>query len=252
LHMSRQSIEDLNPLLPEPTTSGDLEKEYSSSAEPRCRRLRCRIPVMILLTVSVLLNVALVVRSMYPERRYASDQKLYTPVQDILEYESKVFLHTSDTSPYHGPPSDTVDQAWEDLYSFGVSRIPKNQAALMVNRTIAIPGDEGNYVLILNVFHLLHCLNKLRQALHPDYYPHYGAKGIDHNEHCLNSIRQSLMCSVDVTPIVWQWDEKAQRSFIRTDTLHSCRNFENIRKWAKENQLDREMIFTVHVEDDLD
>ena len=39
------------------------------------------------------------------------------PVQDILEYETKVFLHTSDTSPYHGPPSDAVDQAWEDLYS---------------------------------------------------------------------------------------------------------------------------------------
>ena len=28
----------------------------------------------------------------------------------------------------------------------------------MINRTIAIPGDEGNYALILNVFHLLHCL----------------------------------------------------------------------------------------------
>jgi len=28
----------------------------------------------------------------------------------------------------------------------------------MVNRTIAIPGDEGNYVLVLNVFHDLHCL----------------------------------------------------------------------------------------------
>ena len=43
-------------------------------------------------------------------------------------------------------------------YQVGVSRIPKSQAVLMVNRTIAIPGDEGNHVLILNVFHLLHCL----------------------------------------------------------------------------------------------
>jgi len=250
--MNIKSLEDLDPLLPESTTSGSLEKEYSSSVEPRRRGLCCRIPLMALLAVSVLLNVALVVRQMYPGRRFASDQKLYSPVQDILKYETRVFLHTSDTSMYHGPPSDAVDQAWQDLYSFGVSRIPKSQAALMVNRTIAIPGDEGNYVLILNVFHLLHCLNKLRQALYPDYYPHYGVKGIDHIEHCLNSIRQSLMCSVDVTPIVFQWDEKEQRSFVRTDTLHSCRNFENIRGWAKEHQLYGEVITTVHVEDDLD
>jgi Mycotoxin biosynthesis protein UstYa len=60
------------------------------------------------------------------------------------------------------------------------------------------------------------------------------------------------MCSVDVTPIVLQWDEKAQMSFVRTDTLHSCRNFEKIRGWAKDNQLDRELIITAHAEDDLE
>jgi hypothetical protein len=28
----------------------------------------------------------------------------------------------------------------------------------MVNKTVAIPGDEANYVVELNVFHLLRCL----------------------------------------------------------------------------------------------
>jgi hypothetical protein len=28
----------------------------------------------------------------------------------------------------------------------------------MVNKTTAIPGDEANYVLVLDVFHSLHCL----------------------------------------------------------------------------------------------
>jgi hypothetical protein len=60
------------------------------------------------------------------------------------------------------------------------------------------------------------------------------------------------MCSADVTPIVFQWDEKAQRSFVRTDTLHSCRKFEKIRGWAKDNQLDGELIITAHAEDDLE
>lgn len=40
----------------------------------------------------------------------------------------------------------------------GISKIPRSQAVLMANRTVAIPGDEGNYVVALNVFHQLHCL----------------------------------------------------------------------------------------------
>jgi len=59
------------------------------------------------------------------------------------------------------------------------------------------------------------------------------------------------MCSADVTPMVWTWDEEAQRSFPRSDTLHSCRNFEKIQEWAKDNQVNGEVILTVHVEDDL-
>jgi Mycotoxin biosynthesis protein UstYa len=39
------------------------------------------------------------------------------PVQDALEYELKTFPRAGQTSPYHGPPSDAVDNAWEDLYS---------------------------------------------------------------------------------------------------------------------------------------
>jgi hypothetical protein len=59
------------------------------------------------------------------------------------------------------------------------------------------------------------------------------------------------MCSVDVTPIVWTWDKKAQRSVSGSDTLHSCQNFKKIQQWARDHQLDGEFITTVHVEDDL-
>ena len=76
--MSRQSLEDIHPLLLESTTSGGLEKEHSSNVEHWCRRSCCRIPLMALLAVSVLLNVALIVRPMYPGRRCASDQKVYS------------------------------------------------------------------------------------------------------------------------------------------------------------------------------
>ena len=40
----------------------------------------------------------------------------------------------------------------------GISKISKDQAAKLPNKTHAIPGDEGYYIAELDVFHNLHCL----------------------------------------------------------------------------------------------
>lgn len=50
----------------------------------------------------------------------------------------------------------------------------------------------------------------------------------------INTLRQSLMCSADVTPNVWQ--VKANVSQIQFNTLHTCRDFEGIQKWASEHR----------------
>lgn len=39
-----------------------------------------------------------------------------------------------------------------------IQRIPKSDAARLVNKTEPIPGEPGNYIVALNVFHELHCL----------------------------------------------------------------------------------------------
>lgn len=36
--------------------------------------------------------------------------------------------------------------------------------------TLEIPNDEGHYVVLLDIFHSLHCLNEIRKSLHPAYY----------------------------------------------------------------------------------
>lgn len=100
----------------------------------------------------------------------------------------------------------------------------------------------------------------IRQALHPEYYGTmnkttyiYDVRGADtrsdtplelpkvpfnHIGHCINAIRESLMCSADVTPIVYYWDEQIQRSVPGFDAVHVCRDFEGIRKWALERKLE--------------
>lgn len=104
----------------------------------------------------------------------------------------------------------------------------------------------------------------IRQALYPD---RYGAMNstvflvdlrahseeplskvpFDHVAHCINSIRESLMCSADITPNVWYWDERVQRSIPSFDVVHECRDFGALKEWALERQLDEKFDTTTHV-----
>jgi hypothetical protein len=43
-------------------------------------------------------------------------QSYSAPVQDALKYELRKFSRARAISPYHGPPTEAVDQAWQDLY----------------------------------------------------------------------------------------------------------------------------------------
>jgi hypothetical protein len=63
------------------------------------------------------------------ELAFSHDSKLTyraAPAQEVLEYEIRKFhggFH-SDLSIYQGPPSDELDQAWEDLYNCEKGNIP--------------------------------------------------------------------------------------------------------------------------------
>ncbi|KAF5327262.1 hypothetical protein D9619_003931 [Psilocybe cf. subviscida] len=95
----------------------------------------------------------------------------------------------------------------------------------------------------------------IRQALNPDYYPEMrmGNPKIDgHVNHCVDSIRQSLMCSADISTIVWQWDEGTQNTTLRGNVAHKCRNFNLIREWAHKNMIGRHFDDKVHIKDDID
>ena len=53
---------------------------------------------------------------------------------------------------------------------FGVTRIDKDSADQLVNRTSEVPDDPGYYITALDVFHQMHCLNNVRKAVWPEYY----------------------------------------------------------------------------------
>src|SRR5271167_1482610 len=94
----------------------------------------------------------------------------------------------------------------------------------------------------------------IRKKLYPEYYTDPELEDhfrINHIEHCIDSIRSSLMCSADITPMVWQWWEPDQKFEPRNDVVHTCRNFEKIHQWAIENPIKEQMDYTIHIEDDI-
>ncbi|KAK0509232.1 hypothetical protein JMJ35_008603 [Cladonia borealis] len=209
-------------------------------------------------------------------------QILYSPAQMAVEYKVVKFKSGfgSHVTEYQGLPSDELDQRWWDLYgckpySFsgtsphvfrliavkivGHSRITKEEATQMVNSTVPIPGDSHHYIVELNVFHQLHCLDTIRKGLYPDHYPSIrpGPNGEDevfgreHLDHCVDSIRQSLMCSADISPITWTWSEKQQGAKAQAEVLHTCRDYGRLRDWALGRQLLAPFDPSVYVEDNL-
>ncbi|CAK7198510.1 hypothetical protein SEUCBS139899_001171 [Sporothrix eucalyptigena] len=174
------------------------------------------------------------------------------PVEDVIEYEVRNFqLGFGDgRTPYQAAPSPELDKLWRDLYSAGIpSLISPDAASQLENKTIPFPHDEdGRYMVSLDVFHQLHCLNMIRMALRPDHYKGHTALqdrtfsrhedadeelfGTDHIDHCMDSIRQSLMCNADTSVLVWSWDAATRANIPHVDVAHVCKNFDKIRSWA--------------------
>lgn len=82
--------------------------------------------------------------------------------------------------------------------------------------------------------------NAVRRAMGQFYYPSWNHSIYPdleprHIYHCIDSLRQSLMCSSDITPLVWGWNKKLEIVQGRVGVVHECRNFDKITEWTKEH-----------------
>jgi hypothetical protein len=139
----------------------------------------------------------------------------------------------------------------------GVNKIPRSDAMLMTNKTSPIVRDPGYYIVVLDVFHQLHCLvstarrslkftwfqtnvlfkNMMRKRFYwNESLPVPDTLSTIHIDHCIDMLRQSVMCSSDVTPIPYAWYPKYQEVLPMTGIMHTCRDFDAVRDWARERQ----------------
>jgi len=191
------------------------------------------------------------------------DQEVYSPARDAIEYQTTVFVSSfgEHKTKYQGPPTDEVDENWDELYdAVGITRIDRDMAKQLPNRTVPIPGDIDHYIVGLDVFHQLHCLNNLRKLIWPERYHvldmHKESEEawedhINHLDHCVDNLRQALMCHGDISTLYWEWIPESQRALAHAETTHTCRNFDRIWQWAFEHKLDGDFDSYVHVADPL-
>ncbi|KAL7941544.1 hypothetical protein V8C42DRAFT_348667 [Trichoderma barbatum] len=140
-----------------------------------------------------------------------------------------------------GPPSNETNAAWASIQDVGLIHLNENQARLLgtpTARQYKVP--EGSYVGVLEVFHQLHCLSRIRMAFYTDQKGgHWESPDVvrRHNDHCFDYLRQSLMCLSDVNIGPVGWNTTTETYIAEWDGVKECRNFDNIHQWAKEHDV---------------
>ncbi|KAK8044802.1 hypothetical protein PG993_004826 [Apiospora rasikravindrae] len=206
--------------------------------------------IVISYTLNVILLSLVAILAVRQDKGPRADPSVgvYSPANEAIEYipqhkfQSALFSHT----PYMGFPTDETDQLWKDLYNeVAISTISEEEAKLLPHPTLPIPGTK-RYLVQLDVFHELHCLDDLRMLLYPERFPGMDelkdengvidrtAHAFRHWDHCIDSLRQVLMCHADVSPVSWRLNVPVKKMLIpQLSTTHTCRNFSRIHEWAR-------------------
>ncbi|OQD71392.1 hypothetical protein PENPOL_c001G00031 [Penicillium polonicum] len=146
-----------------------------------------------------------------------------------------------------GTPSLEIDNAWRDLLNGLNVNLDATEIGEFADDTFSWPQD-GKFFAGLQVYHSLHCLNRLRQCL---YLPYYNRTGVlpesytmGHADHCISFLRHSIQCHADLTPMLWSEKSLEQDDgthatsalHLNMDTMHTCRKWEPIHQWASSRQ----------------
>ncbi|KAH8697866.1 hypothetical protein BGW36DRAFT_295718, partial [Talaromyces proteolyticus] len=169
-----------------------------------------------------------------------------------ISYES-ILLNGSFSKEtiYRQKPSPEVDEAWLRLgIEYDPLIVPDEdaKAAGIEQNRFHITERYGGpgYPAFVAGLHQLHCLNLIRKSLYfnIDYYRTlHKVEFLDRKEilelhigHCVDVLRQRLMCTADTElhPYIWAGDPPhVTPDFNR---MYKCRNFDDIREYAKQNQ----------------
>lgn len=172
----------------------------------------------------------------------------------LITRQNDATLFYNESNPLHIyrlPPSPEVDAAWERIANIGIHPVTREDVVRLgknPDEAIIPPDDwelDGHYMVELDVFHQIHCLNALRQALVFNYDYYWGDRfGLNpplmfttHLNHCTSMILQTLQCHADLDAITYRWRSGQDKPFPDFGTNKKCRDFEAILEWQERVQM---------------
>ncbi|KAI1109340.1 hypothetical protein F5Y14DRAFT_456132 [Nemania sp. NC0429] len=164
----------------------------------------------------------------------------YGPLRNTINhYERNYFdLELGKPSPYAGTGPE-VDEAWDAISALpgkvGTFRIHGDDLRAMNLSSVAF-ADGSGYVVTIDVFHQIHCLNFLRKSIINNTAD--SPIWQDHVDHCLDSLRLSLQCHSDTSLLTFKWVRGYAKPWPDFRSFHTCRNFDAIRQFAADRWFD--------------
>ncbi|OIW29407.1 hypothetical protein CONLIGDRAFT_680257 [Coniochaeta ligniaria NRRL 30616] len=175
------------------------------------------------------------------------DCSYFSPFFDRLEipYATKQInasLANEDDSIWRKPPSADVDAAWDRVSKLGYHTVTSADVVALGKNpelTVRAPahwgmGDDA-HIVQLDVTHQIHCLNAIRKAMYPEYYPVRRVMKDVHPQHCLHVLLQNLMCDASVDVMTYNWMETQRNPFPDMSINKKCRDYEAVLKWHEEH-----------------
>ncbi|KAI1088570.1 hypothetical protein F5B19DRAFT_485828 [Rostrohypoxylon terebratum] len=140
-------------------------------------------------------------------------------------------------SRFMGYPRPELDKAWHDLLNGTAIRISEEEV-LLINATNVVRLKEGGYIGGLGVMHSLHCLKRIKQYLHPEYYYSQGQVDWDgiyeHVDHCLESLRTQTLCRPDLSLYTFTWTPESYiKPAVQVTQESVCVDWEEVHEWMK-------------------
>ncbi|KAH8890341.1 hypothetical protein GQ53DRAFT_824490 [Thozetella sp. PMI_491] len=163
-----------------------------------------------------------------------------SPASSVIRWELQILdTRVVQQNRFNAEPSDEVDEAWAELIYLSNVKVSAEDVRAINKTSIEIPTDPGMVWATLGVNHELHCLDRLRQAIHPDFYfpdwtPEERKRNQMHSRHCIDYLRQAAMCHGDLSLTTYYWAEDSAIPIADFDTPHACVNWDAIQKWEEE------------------
>ncbi|OGM44990.1 hypothetical protein ABOM_005775 [Aspergillus bombycis] len=225
------------------------ETQQSTHDRPELRtwNLRC---ILIGVGAGLILGaLTSLIISMEPKDTYTRKMAAWSPALDTFNDQLSIQRFNGalrDPNKYRGPPSQEIDDAWDELIypEGGLVRLSKAQLDKINASEYAAEYTEelgGGYIATIEVFHQLHCVNMLRKATNMDYYLSRIDEWEDgktlryHLDHCIDMLRQKLMCDPDVGMVTYVWAKGWKQPFPDFNTIHKCRDYSKVLEWARRN-----------------